>query len=65
MNKGTVSPNALAKLKMEAVDAARAVFAQAYAKWSRAKDYEVEAVVTAFYVTDLSVGTHAPSQRWF
>jgi hypothetical protein len=25
----------------------------------------VEIVVTAFYVTDLSVGTHAPSQRWF
>ncbi len=65
LNKGTVSPSSLARLKMETVDAARAVFAQAYSKWSRAKDYEVEIVVTAFFVTDLSVGTHASSQRWF
>jgi len=65
LNKGSLSPNSLPKLKMEIVDAARAVFAQAYSKWSRAKDYEVELVVTAFYLTDLSVGTHATSQRWF
>ena len=52
LNQGPVSPNALARLKTETVDAARAVFAQACSKWSRAKDYEVEIVVTAFYVTD-------------
>jgi hypothetical protein len=65
LNKGTVSPNALARLNMESVDAARAVFAQAYSKWSRAKGYEVKIVVTLFYVKDLSVGTDAPSHWWF
>ena len=65
LSKGTVSPNSLPRLKTETLEAARAVFAEAYSKWSRAKDYEVEIVVTAFYVTDLSVGAHASSPRWF
>jgi len=65
-SKGTISATAFPAVRAEVAELARGVFSDAYSKWSRAKDYGVEIVVTSFYLTDLSVGnTTVIRQSWW
>lgn len=43
---------------------AHAAFIESFKRWSKASDYEVQTVVTAFYFTDLSVGRTPAPRRW-
>ena len=44
----------LSALKRQITDAAQNVFTTAYSRWQKAKDYQVEIVVTSLYLTDLT-----------
>lgn len=46
----------LSALKRQLTEAAQRVFSDAFSRWDKAKDYEVEIVVTSLYLTDLSSG---------
>jgi len=63
-SKGRVSTDALLDLKREIVKTAQDVFSQAYIRWSHAKDFEVQIVVTTFYLTDLSGGGAGQRHAW-
>jgi hypothetical protein len=54
-SKKGISMDTMSDLKAQILGAAQDVFSQAYAKWSHAKDFEIQIVVTTFYLTDLSV----------
>jgi hypothetical protein len=47
----------LSALKRQIADAAQSVFGSAYAKWEKAKDYQVEIVVTSLYLTEVAATT--------
>ena len=54
--KSSLSTDTLASLRAQILNAAQEVFSKAYGQWSHAKDFDVQIVVTSFYLTDLSVG---------
>lgn len=60
----SISADRLRSLQREITALAQSAFNDAFAKWSKAADYEVEIVVTSFYFTDLSVGRVKQERRW-
>jgi hypothetical protein len=61
----SVTAERMRLLQSEVENIAQSAFNDAFARWSKAADYEVEIVVTSFYLTDLSAGRVRPERRWF
>ena len=60
-----LAPEQLRVMRTEVEQIGQAALNDAFSKWSKAADYEVEIVVTALYLTELSAGRVRPERRWF
>jgi len=61
----TVSLQELPAIKDEIAREASATFLASYSKWTKASAYDVQIVVAAFYLTDLSVGLPAKTRSFW
>lgn len=60
-----VTIQSLVELKNEIAREARNTFAASYSKWKHSADFDLQVVVTDFYLSDLSLGSPATAKRTF
>jgi hypothetical protein len=63
-DRGKLSEQEWRALQQEIVTRAQDAFNDSFSKWTKASHYEVEIVITSFYLTDLSVGRMQQPRRW-